>query len=156
MRSVAFVVFIFPVVISLFFGTYVIADVLKEPNRELNMLNFEFPEGLDFQTESIKISGLLKEYSKSDTIEIKVSILDPIFDCGDLYITIYDLNSSPKQVFTQSGYFEQCFSKNNLLLPIEDEFSETVNISGQYEVLIEMKDKIYKRSVVANEMFRVK
>ncbi|MCZ6584332.1 MAG: hypothetical protein O6746_05435 [Thaumarchaeota archaeon] len=156
MRSVAFVVFIFPVVISLFFGTYVITDVLKEPNRELKMLNFEFPEGLDFQTESIKISGLLKEYSKSDTIEIKVSILDPIFDCGDLYITIYDLSSSPKQVFTQSGYFEQCFGKNNLLLPIEDEFSEIVNISGQYEILIEMKDKSYKRSVAANEMFRVK
>ena len=127
MRSVAFVVFILPVAISLFFGTFVIAEVLKEPNRELNMLNFELPEGTEFQNESIKISGLLKEYSKSDSIKVKVSILDPIFDCGDIYITIYDLNSSPKQVFTQSGYFEQCFGKNNLMLPIDDEFSETVD-----------------------------
>ena len=53
-------------------------------------------------------------------------------------ITIFDLNSSPKQSLTQSGFFEQCFGKNNLLLPINDEFSETIDIPGQYEIQIEL------------------
>ena len=156
MRRVAFVVFILPVAISLFLGTFVMAEVLKDPSRDLNMLQFEFSEVTSFQTESLKISGLANEYSKSEAIEIKVSVTDPIFDCGDLYITIFDLNSSPKQALTQSGFFEQCFGKNNLFLPIGDEFSETIDIPGQYEIQIEMKDKSYQRSVTSNEKFRVR
>ena len=41
-RTVALVVFLMPVVISLFFGTMVMAEVLKEPDRELNMWRFDF------------------------------------------------------------------------------------------------------------------
>ena len=156
MRSIAFVVFILPVIFSLFLGTFVMAEVLKDPSRDLNVLQFEFSEFKSFQTESLKISGLANEYSKSESIEIKVSVTDPIFDCGDLYITIFDLNSAPKQAVTQSGFFEQCYGKNNLLLPIDDEFSETIDTAGQYEIQIEMKDKSYQRTITASEKFRVR
>lgn len=157
MRNLPFVVFILPVVVSLFFGTFVMAEVLKEPERELNMWPFKFSTGGGIvYSEGMKITGLLKQYSTSQAIKIEISILDPTFDCGDLYITIYDLGSPSKQVVTQSGYFDQCFQKNNQILPIDDEFSETIENPGQYEILIEMKDKSYKKTVFASEKFSVK
>ena len=156
MRIVGFFAFIFPIIVSLFFGTFVMADVLKEPDRSLNMLQFDLSyEGGVIQTGAIKITGLSNQYSTTQAIDIKVSISDPIFDCGDLYITIYDLNFNPKQVVTQSGYFDQCFGNNNLLLPLDDKFSETIDTAGQYEILIEMNDKAYKNSLTASEMFIV-
>ena len=131
------------------------ADVLKEPNRTLNMWQFDFSEGGVKQTGAIKITGLLNKYSISQAIEIKISITEPKFDCGDLYITIYELNTKPKQVITQSGYFDQCFDNDNLFLPIDDTFSETIDTSGEYEIVIEMNDKSYKNSVTASEKFIV-
>jgi len=96
MRSIAFFVFIFPIIISLFLGTFVMAEVLKEPDRSLQMWNFKFSEGGEiFQTKELKIIGLLSKYSTSNPIEIEVSIQDSTFDCGDLYITIFEL-ISPK------------------------------------------------------------
>ena len=155
MRSLVFFVFIFPIIISLFLGTYVMAEVLQEPNRSLQMWNFKFSEGGEiFQSNELKIVGLLSKYSTSNPIEIEVSIQDSIFDCGDLYITIFDL-SSPKQVITQSGYFDQCFVRNNQLLPVDDKFSETIDAPGQYEIHIEMKDKSNKKSITASEKFIV-
>ena len=116
MRSLVYV-FIVPIIFSLFLGTFVMAEVLKDPNRSLQMWNFKFSEGGEiFQSNELEIIGLLSKYSSSNPIEIEVSIQDSTFDCGDLYITIFDL-SSPKQVITQSGYFDQCFVRNNQLLP---------------------------------------
>ena len=151
MRSVAFFAFIFPIAISLFFGSFVMAEVLKEPDRSLNMWQFNFSNEGVIKSGAIKITGLLSEYSTSQAIEIAISISDPKFDCGDLYITIYDLKFNPKQVVTQSGYFDQCYAKNNLLLPMDDKFSETIDTSGQYEIIIEMNDKAYKNSITASE-----
>jgi hypothetical protein len=155
MRSIAFFVFIFPITISLFLGTFVMAEVLKEPDRSLQMWNFKFAEdGEIFQSNELKIIGLLSKYSTSTPINLEVSIQDSTFDCGDLYITIFEL-ISPKQVITQSGYFDQCFVRNNQLLPVNDKFSETIDDPGQYEILIEMKDKSSKKSVTASEKFIV-
>ena len=155
-RNITFVVFLFPVVVSLLIGTFVLAEVLKEPDRELNMLQFEFSGDIVVSSGAIKITGLQNEYSSTQPIQIDVSINDSTFDCGDLYITIYDLNLTPKQVVTQSGYFGQCFERNNLMLPIDDEFSETVDVPGQYEIVVEMNDKNYKTSISGSEKFIVK
>ena len=119
------------------------------------MWNFKFSEGGEiFQSKELKIIGLSSKYSTSDPIEIEVSLQDATFDCGDLYITISEQSPS-KQVITQSGYFEQCFVKNNQLLPVDDKFSETIDSSGQYELSIEMKDKTSKKSLTASEKFIV-
>ena len=158
-RNVAIVVFLFPVVISIFFGTMVLGEVLKEPDRELNMWpmkegawNFE-----DTHTSStaIKINGLQTQYSTSTPVEVTISVLDPIFDCGDLYITIYDISKNPKEVVTQSGFFEQCYDTNNLVMPIEDEFSETVDTPGQYEIEAEINDVDFKKTLTSSMKFSV-
>ena len=155
-RSVAFVVFLFPVVISIFFGTMVLGEVLKEPERNLDLWPFESSGSVIVQTGAMKINGLQESYSVSNPIEITVSVSDPIFDCGDLYITIYDISKTPNEVITQSGFFGQCYAKNNLVMPIDDKFSETVDTSGQYQIVAEINDKGFKKTLTASEEFIVK
>lgn len=155
-RSVAFVVFLFPVVISIFFGTMVLGEVLKEPERNLDLWPFESSGSVIVQTGAMKINGLQESYSVSNPIEITVSVSDPIFDCGDLYITIYDISKTPNEVVTQSGFFGQCYAKNNLVMPIDDKFSETVDTSGQYQIVAEINDKGFKKTLTASEEFIVK
>ncbi len=154
--KVAYFVFLFPVIISLTLGSFVMAEILNEPERELNMWPFKTSGVNKIQSDSIKIVSLQQEYSSTTAINIQVSVTDLTFDCGDLYITIYDLNSSPKQVVTQSGYFGQCFQKDNLMLPIDDEFSEKINDSGQYEIVAEINDKHYKKTITTSEKFTIK
>ena len=154
--KVAYFVFLFPVIISLALGSFVMAAVLNEPERELNMWPFKTSVTNKVQSDAIKIISLQQEYSSSTPINIQVSVTDPAFDCGDLYITIYDLNSSPKQVVTQSGYFGQCFQKDNLMLPVDDEFSEKIGDLGQYEIVAEINDKHYKKTITTSEKFTIK
>ena len=156
-QNVAFVVFLFPVVASIGFGVFVLADVLQEPNRDLNMWPFGglvMPPTQTGDTE-IKIQELLKTYSVSTPIEVKILVSNSDFDCGDLYITIYDTKTSPKQVITQNGFFSQCFSDGNLTLPIDDAISEKIDKAGEYEIVAEMNDKNYQKTISTTAKFKV-
>ncbi|PIN97392.1 MAG: hypothetical protein COU45_02995, partial [Nitrosopumilus sp. CG10_big_fil_rev_8_21_14_0_10_33_7] len=132
-----YVVFVLPIVISIAFGTVVMADVLQSPDRELNM----WPMGnhnIMTNDESISIIGLEKQYSISTPIQIQVKVDDSQFDCGDLYVTVY---SGKQTVVTQSGFLQQCFDTNNSLLPIDDTFSEIIDRPGQYDLVVKMTDQ---------------
>jgi len=155
-RRVVFAVFLIPAVASIFFGGLVLGEVLKKPERELNMMPFDFSDKFVASSGAMTIIGLQKEYSNSKPIEISVSVSDPIFDCGDLYITIFDISKVPKEVVTQSGFFGQCYEKNNLTMPTDDEFSELIDSPGQYEIVSEINDKTYKKSLTVSERFIVK
>ena len=147
-RGVLYVVFFLPVIFSIVFGSAVMADILQEPNRELNM----WPSGSSgTHGKSIQIIGLAQQYTTSTPVKVMISVSDDSFDCGDLYVTIY----SGKTVVTQSGFLEQCFAKNNVNLPIGDDFSETMS-AGQYELVAEMKDKAQKHTISASGKFTVK
>jgi len=119
------------------------------------MWPFELSDKILVTSGAITIIGLDDNLSKSQPIKITVSVSDPIFDCGDLYITIYDISKTPKEVVTQSAFFGQCYEKNNLMMPIDDEFSETID-SGKYEIVAEINDKEYKKTLTASETFIVK
>jgi len=153
-RGIVYVVFVLPIASSIIFGALVLNGILiEEPDRELNMWQFD---STFVSTPNVEILGLEKQYSTSDHVEIQVAIDDPLFDCGDIYITIYDISSSSKQVVTQSGFFDQCFAKNNSVLPIGDEFSEIVDKSGNYEIIVQMVDENGKNSVSSSAKFNVK
>jgi len=156
-QNVAFVVFLFPVIASIGFGVFVLADILQEPNRDLNMWPFGDLVKPPTQTgdAEIKIQELLKTYSVSTPIEVKILVSNPDFDCGDLYITIYDTKTSPKQVIVQNGFFSQCFSDRNLTLPIDDAFSEKIDKAGEYEIVAEMNDKDYEKTISTTAKFKV-
>ena len=149
----AYVVFILPIVLSIAFGSIVMADVLQSPDRELNMWRVGSTNTLTHD-KSIKIIGLEKQYLVSTPIEIQVKIDDSFFDCGDLYVTIY--STEKNAVITQSGFFKQCFDENNVLLPIDDEFSEIIDTPGQYELVVKMNDQNQKSSITASGKFTIK
>ena len=147
-----YVVFVLPIVISIAFGTVVMADVLQSPDRELNM----WPMGnhnIMTNDESISIIGLEKQYSISTPIQIQVKVDDSQFDCGDLYVTVY---SGKQTVITQSGFLQQCFDTNNSLLPIDDTFSEIIDKPGQYDLVVKMTDQNQKSSISASGKFTIK
>ena len=147
------VVFVLPVLFSIIFGSAVMADVLQESNRELNMWPMSFSEGISSHKTPIEIIGLSKEYSTSEPVEIKIKVHDTSFDCGDLYVTIY--SSGKSDVVTQGGFFEQCFEKGNKTLPLKDEFSEIIDTPGSYEVVAEMISKELK-NISIRGIFTVK
>jgi len=148
-----FVVFVLPVIFSLVFGSVVMADILQKPNRELNMWPISSSEGFSSYTVPIEIVGLSKQYSTSEPIEIQVKIYDASFDCGDLYVTIY--STGKNDVITQSGFFEQCFEKGSIILPVEDEFSQIIDTPGSYKIVAEMVSKKLM-NISISEIFTVK
>jgi len=132
-----FVVFILPIIFSVIVGSIVMADTLQKPDRELNMWPMSHSE--TSHGSSMQIIGLSSQYSLSESIEIKVKISDSSFNCGDLYITIY--NSEKSNVITQGAFFEQCFNSESNLLPINDKFSKVINTPGSYDLVVDMISK---------------
>jgi len=88
-RGVLYAVFVLPVIFSVVFGSFVMGDVLQEPDRELNM--WRVGEYGDSHDQSIQLVGLAKQYSTSSPVKIQVSITDVYFDCGELYVTFIPL-----------------------------------------------------------------
>jgi len=131
------VVFVMPVILSLIFGSAVLAEVLQKPDRELNLWPMTFTIGPSNPAE-IKIIGLSSQYSTTEPVEITVRINDSSFDCGDLYVTIY---TQTNDVITQGGFFEQCFGSGGKTLPIEDTFSRIIDTPGSYKIVVEMLSK---------------
>ena len=147
-RGILYTVFLLPVLFSAIFGTVVMADILQKPDRELNMWRF----GDDKHTIPIEIVGLERQYSTSQPISFTVKVLDPTFDCGDLYITIYH----EEQVATQQGFFNQCFDQTNPILPVNQNFSENIAVAGIYTISIELVDKSQQNRMMVSAAFTVK
>ena len=156
MRNVVFVIFLLPVILSIVLGSYVLGQVTNEPGRELNMAQFEISDGPILKAGALTIIGLKSQYTTSEAVEIEISVSDSAFDCGDLYLTIYDVSVSPKAAYTQSGYFNQCFARNNLNLPTDETFSETVKTAGKYELVAELRDINQQKTIFASKEFTVK
>jgi hypothetical protein len=156
MRKIAYVVFVAPVIISIIFGGYVLSNVLGQPDRQLNMWQFKFvTQPIQEGDKDIRIANLLNSYSTSAPLNFTVRVNNTAFDCGDLYLTIYSLDTSPKQVVTQNAYFSQCFAQNNSILPINDIFSPVIGKHGTYQIVAEMKDKSYQNSINVTGTFKV-
>lgn len=156
-NGIAYTVFVLPVIISIAFGTFVMYGILEEPDRDLNMWRFELISTPEVDSKSIiEIHGLEKEYDTDSPINLQVDVKDAIFDCGDLYVTLLEVKGNSRDVVTQSGYFDQCFSNDDLLLPIDDEFSETINSPGKYEVVVEVNDKAQQKQASSKASIIVK
>jgi hypothetical protein len=127
-------------------------DILQEPGRELNLMQVG-SIGEKSYNEPLEIIGLEKQYTVSEPVQIQVIIDDLSFSCGDLYITIYTIDENS---ITQSGYFHQCFDAGNSFLPIDETFSEVVDIPGEYKIVVDFLDQNQKNSITTSEKFTVK
>ena len=132
------------------------AETLSNPDRELNFLQFgDGKSHSSSSTHGLGLIGLNSEIAQNSNLEFSINFSDSDFNCGDLYITIYDLTSE-KEVLTQSGYLKQCFIQNNDILPVDDTFSELIKKPGTYEIHIEIFNEKYSDSVSMTETLRVK
>ena len=149
MTKSPFIVYILPIILSISLGTFVMAEALNDPERELDMWQFDPTTSSTKQgTHELDIIGLEKSYSVSEPIQFKIKINDSDFECGDLYITIYEMsNEGDDQVVTQNGYLKQCFLKYHQNLPLGEEYSEIITNSGMYKIVIEVFDQAYDDSL---------
>jgi len=154
-KASAFVIYVLPIILSVSLGTAVMAETLSSSDRELNFLQFGDKTHISTSTPGISLIGLSSEITQNSNLEFSINFSDSTFDCGDLYITIYDVTSE-KQVLTQSGYLKQCFVQNNDMLPVDDTFSELITKPGTYEIHIEIFNKKYSECVSITETLRVK
>ena len=131
------------------------AETLSSSDRELNFLQFGDKSHSSSSIHGLSLIGLNSEIAQNSNLEFSINFSDSDFNCGDLYITIYDVTSG-KQVLTQSGYLKQCFVQNNDILPVDDTFSELITKPGTYEIHIEIFNEKYSESVSMVETLRVK
>ncbi|MGI0065891.1 MAG: hypothetical protein ACREAT_03915, partial [Nitrosotalea sp.] len=103
----------------------------------------------------IRLLNLVSNYTVSTPLNFSVMVNNTSFDCGDLYMTIYDPNTSPKQVIVQHAYFTQCFAQTNSPLPIQDTFSPVIDKPGIYQIVAAIKDKTNQNSISVMSNIRV-
>lgn len=125
-------VFVIPILFSFVYGGIVLSMALQSPDR-----SFGFPET---QSSLIQITQLQSEYSTTDTISAQVTVSDPKYRCGDLYMTIYDVSSSQKKAVKQGAFFDQCYEVEGIL-PIGDKFSEKLSSAGKYTLEVQLFDQ---------------
>jgi len=155
-KASAFVIYILPIVLSISLGTAVMAETLGNSDRELNFLQFG-GEGYSTSAKNeISLIGYTTEITQNSNLEFSINFSNSDFNCGDLYITIYDASTSEKQVLTQSGYLKQCFIQNNNILPVGENYSELISKPGTYEIYVEIYDQKYSKSISMTETLRVK
>ena len=154
-KASAFVIYILPIVLSVSLGTAVMAETLGNSDRELNFLQFG-GEGYSTSAKNeISLTGYTTEITQSSNLEFSINFSNTDFNCGDLYITIYDVSTSEKQVLTQSGYLKQCFIQNNDTLPVDDIYSELITEPGIYEIYVEIFNEKYSKNISMTETLRV-
>ena len=131
------------------------AETLNSSDRELNFLQFG-GEAYIRTTDEISFDGFNSEIARNSNLEFGIKVSNPDYNCGDLYITIYEISTSEKQIFTQSGYLKQCFIQNNNILPVGESYSELISKPGSYEIHIEIFNDKYSDSISVTKTLLVK
>ena len=159
-KTSAFVIYVLPIVLSVSLGTAVMAETLNDSDRELNFLQFgeksSTTSSSPNSTSQLSIVGFSSEITQNSNLEFSVKVTNSNFNCGDLYITIFDVSTSDKQVLTQSGFLNQCFIENNNMLPVNENYSELISKSGTYEIFVEIYDIKYTKKISVTEILEVK
>ena len=154
-KSSIFLIYLLPIVLSVSLGTAVMAETLSDSERELNFLQFGGEGYISSSKTDIQLIGFSSEIIQNSNLEFSITFSNSDFNCGDLYITIYDVSTSEKQVLTQSGYLKQCFIQNNNILPVGESYSELISKPGLYEIYVEIFDEKYSKNMSMTQTLRV-
>ena len=131
------------------------AETLSDSERELNFLQFGGEGYISSSKTDIQLIGFSSEIAQNSNLEFSITFSNSDFNCGDLYVTIYDVSTSEKQVLTQSGYLKQCFIQNNNILPVGESYSELISKPGLYEIYVEIFDEKYSKNMSITQTLRV-
>ncbi len=133
-----FVVYVLPIILSVGLGAVVMAEALNNSDRTLNMWQFNQSGISEVSTETIQVIGLQTQYTTSESVDLQIKLNDDTFDCGDLYITIYKISNTSKEVVTQSGFLNQCYDKDGSYLTNNEKYTEVLSKQVKYEIFNEI------------------
>jgi len=139
-------VFVIPIVLSFIFGGGVLSLALSNA-----------PGGMVSKSasDSISIIGLSDDYSAPANVSAQVSVSDTAYDCGDLYLTVFDVSASPKKSVGQHAFFDQCYGASGTM-PINEEFSQRIEKPGQYSLVAQLFDKDGNKFITTEKRITVK
>lgn len=144
MASRGIAIFIIPIVLSFVYGGIVLGSALQGSHAE---------PGMTQQTSSFEILDLQGSYAGGEKISAQVSVSDSAFDCGDLYITVYDISGGQKKAVKQGAFFDQCYGGSGTL-PLSEKFSENFD-AGQFLLEAQLFDKNGDKFLSATQKFNV-
>lgn len=143
MASKGIAIFIIPIIFSFVYGGAVLGTALSGPRDTTET----------HQGGSIEILGLQAQYTGGEKTSAQVTVSDSAYDCGDLYITVYDVSGGQKKAAKQGAFFDQCYGESGTL-PINDQFSEKFD-AGQYLLEAQLFDKNGDKFLSASQRFGV-
>lgn len=143
MASRGIAILVIPIILSFVYGGAVLGSALSGHRGEVNATS----QG------SIEILNLEAQYTISDNVSAQISVTDPGFDCGDLYLTVYDITGGQKKAAKQGAFFDQCYGQSGTL-PLEEKFSEKF-AAGQYLLEAQLFDKNGDKFLSASQKFSV-
>jgi len=136
-------IFVIPIIFSFVYGGAVLGTALQGPLEAVET----------HQGGAIDLVGLLAQYSDAEKTSAQITVSDPAYDCGDLYITVYDVSAGQKKAVKQGAFFDQCYGESGTL-PINDQFSEKFD-AGQYLLEAQLFDKNGDKFLSTSQRFSV-
>lgn len=143
LRGTAIAAFVIPIVFSFAYGGAVLSMGMS------GQTDAWVPQNSD----SLSITGLNDIYAVSENISAQVLANDPAYECGDLYMTIYDISSERKAV-SQNAFFDQCYGASGTL-PLNEEFSEKIDKPGKYSLVAQLFDSDGNKFLTAEKQITV-
>ena len=148
LRGTAIAAFVIPIVFSFIYGGSVLSLASNDQSRNSWVLS-------ESRSDSIALIDLKDDYTAPDSLSAQVSVSDPAYDCGDLYLTIYDISPSGKKPISQNTFFDQCYGASGKI-PLNEEFSEKIDKPGKYLLVAQLFDKDGVKFLTAERQFTVK
>lgn len=136
-------ILVIPIIFSFVYGGAVLGSALQGQRGVIDTVS----QG------SIEIMNLQSQYASSDRVGAEISITDSAFNCGDLYITVYDVSGGQKKAAKQGAFFDQCYGQTGML-PLDEKFSEKF-APGQYLLEAQLFDKNGDKFLSATQKFTV-
>lgn len=144
LRGTAIASFVIPIVFSFIVGGSVLSLALSNT-----------PGGVVPQSSGISITGTGDDYTAPVNVIAQISVSDPAYDCGDLYITVFDVSVSPKKSVGQHAFFDQCYGTGGTI-PLDEEFAQKIEKPGQYSLVAQLFDKDGNKFLTAEKNLTVK
>lgn len=145
LRGTAVASFVIPIVFSFIFGGSVLSLALSNTPSS----------GTIPQSGSLSITGIGDDYTAPVNVVAQVSVSDPAYDCGDLYLTVFDVSVSPKKSVGQHAFFDQCYGTGGTI-PLDEEFAQKIEKPGQYLLVAQLFDKDGNKFLTAEKNLTVK
>ena len=145
LRGTAIAVFVIPIVFSFIIGGSVLSlALISTPSSVVSQ-----------SSGSLSITGLRDDYTAPVNVMAQISVSDPAYDCGDLYLTVFDVSVSPKKSVGQHAFFDQCYGTSGTI-PLDEEFAQKIEKPGQYLLVAQLFDKDGNKFLTAEKNLTVK